>query len=469
MIGIGIRIGLFGSGRIDAQAQAHYDRVIADGGVVPAGLSGTNAFFNAVKTIYATSDITTAVSVGVDAQYLGYKMGAGAGATSGQAVQKLYSCAGSSGDVVQTTAASQPLLLAHNGANYFYSPQVVGNFISSNLTYEEDNWDVEFSVKGKYSIGTNRVVGTRSIGDGTGVSVGNTSVGLEYTTGGITYSCFASTTNTDDVEYTFRVTRNSSTGAVTFTKNGVTLTTSGSQIAGPLFSTSYIIHISGALGGVQSFLGNINWAKMYSSGSVVRYFNPATYNASTSQTQWTSTTGEVWTINTGTALTGYKGVLVDRTIVQGDGVDDRLTSGTLTSRQYFTRYAALNYLTPQSAEYIISGNPLETHLIYTYASNLLFYNSFSEITVSGATADNLQLITGDYNGITSKVRRNNSSDVTGTTGTATSTIVNLFTSGSGTIQSNSIISTLIDITSVSNNTQKTAMYNYIRSINNNAF
>ena len=481
MIGIGLRIGLFGSGSIDAQAQAHYNRVIADGGVVPAGVSGTNAFFNAVKTIYATSDITTAVSVGVDAHYLGYKMGAGAGATSGQAVQKLYSCAGSSGDVVQTTAASQPLLLAHNGAssdNYWYSPRVTGNFVSSpNATVNQISGNIEIIIR--YQSNTSGIVQTLLMKGNTtsynyAFDISNTN-NLRFIFGGFEVISSSAAVNPLTLQY-YKVTRNSSTGSVQFftSSDGITYTqlgTTQSSTSGNLPTNTVQL----VIGDNTAFTGNGSQGNIYRAtiansigGTPVVDFNPSTYNASTSQTQWTSTTGEVWTINTGTASTGYKGVLVDRTIVQGDGVDDRLTSGTLTSRQYFTRYAVLNYLTGQFSEYIISGNPTETHLIY-FAINLLFYNTANEITVSGATANNLQLITGDYNGITSKVRRNNSSDVTGVTGPATSTIVNLFTSGAGGSQSNSIISTLIDITSVSNNTQKSAMYNYIRSINNNAF
>ena len=488
MIGIGLRIGLFGGGSIDAQAQAHYNRVIADGGVVPAGASGTNAFFNAVKTIYATSDITTAVSVGVDAHYLGYKLGAGAGATSGQAVQKLYSCAGSSGDVVQTTAASQPLLLAHSGVNYYYNKNASTSSCSATKALTQTD-TLELIMKIDFTLGSSfsgYALGTVDnsttsrqfycIYDGTkfqlfyGAGIAQTAAASTTTTrynGWLKVTLEKSGINSLVKFYKSDEYNITDQSLVTFTQIGTTIT--GVYAAMTTTPTKFNILSGGLSSNDTNAICYYAQISETIGGSPLSVFNPNQYNASTSQTQWTSTTGEVWTINTGAAVTGYKGVLVDRTIVQGDGVDDRLTSGTLTSRQYFTRYAALNYLTPQSAEYIISGNPLETHLIYTYASNLLFYNSFSEITVSGATADNLQLITGDYNGITSKVRRNNSSDVTGTTGTATSTIVNLFTSGSGTIQSNSIISTLIDITSVSNNTQKTAMYNYIRSINNNAF
>jgi hypothetical protein len=472
MIGIAIANSI-GSRRpygFDAQAQAHYNRVIADGGVVPAGLNGVNGFFTAVKTIYGTSDITTAINVGLDAHYLGYKLGAGAGATLGQSAQKLYSCAGSSGDVAQTTAASQPLLLAHSGAssnNYYYAPGVSGNYISTTSTYQTDDWDVEFNVKGKYSLSNGRIAGTRSISDGTNVAIDGISITLEYKIGSITYSAFALTTNINDVEYTVRVTRNSATGAVTFIKNGVTLTTIGSQIAGTLSSNSYAIEINGVLGGVQGFLGNINWVKFYISGSVVRYFNPATYNAATSQTQWTSTTGEVWTINTGTAATGYKGVLVDRTIVQGDGVDD-LMAVTMSSKQYFSLYLAINGFSSSGNVALFNGGTANTHLIFqTSSSNINAYNGVT-LPFVGEVANRLFCATVNFNSTNSDTLYNDANKQTGNTGTNTSSGINIF-GGAGNSFSNSIYNTLLSSLAVDTTVRNTAIYNYIRSINNNAF
>jgi hypothetical protein len=363
--------------------------------------------------------------------------------------------------------------LAHNGAstdNYYYAPGVSGNYISTTSTYQNDDWDVEFNVKGKYSLSTGRIAGTRSVGDGTNVAITPTRIEFEYVVSSIIYLAFASTTNTNDVEYTVRVTRNAATGAVTFIKNGVTLTTAGSQIAGALASSSYAIQINGVLGGVQGITGNINWVKFYTSGSVVRYFNPASYNAATSQTQWTSTTGEVWTINTGTAASGYKGVLVDRTIMQSDGVDDTMQSSTITSRSNFTRYFAFNTIVAANTQYFIDGDTTDKHLIYKGSSLLRLYNSGTgagEITTSNTVG--LKLITGDYNTSSSKLRANAEADTNGTVGNATSTKVTLFAAGSGSTYSNIIVTTVIDSNSISNNTIKTAMYNYIRSLNNNAF
>jgi hypothetical protein len=479
MIGVGIGLPFFKSfGGIDAQAQAHFDRVIADGGLVPSGLSGVNAFFTTIKTIYGTSDITTAISVGLDAQVLGYKLGAGAGTTAGQAAQKLYSCSGASGDVVQTTAASQPLLLVHSGANYWFGSGVSGNFVSTpNAAANQITGDIEIVAQVNYrNNGAFQFMVNKFDTAGYGFAINASDfIYSEFRTGGISYGVTTNASITNSFNGWIKTSRTTAGVVIVSTSlDGVNYTQLGASLSTPsgaLQSGSAVVKIGEAFNTNFPFRGRINRATISNTigGAPVVDFNPNQYNAANSQTQWTSSTGEVWTINTGTATTGYKGVLVDRTEVQGDGIDDRLTSGTLPTRQYFTRFAALNYLVGQAPEYIIAGNPVETHLIYFNTPFLRLYNTASEINVSGAIANNLQLITGDYNGASSKVRRNNAADVTGTTGAATSTIINLFSSGSGTLPSNAIINTEIDAVAVSNDTQKTAMYNYIRSINNNAF
>ena len=470
-LGLGIQFTRRMGAGIDAQAQAHYNRVIADNGVIPSGLNGVNNFFKTVKAIYGTSDITTAISVGLDAQVLGYNLGAGVGTTAGQAAQILYSCSGASGDVEQTVASSQPLLLVHSGANYFFSPDASGNNCTSpNAVVNQISGNLEIICN--VNITNSNAFNITKIGNYAFYKLTNNLLILNVN--GISYTSTAQLSVFGDVF--LKVTRESSNGNITFftSTDGINYTQLGLTISGlsgaMATSTNEIIVCNQAV--QSSILAKVYRATISNSigGSPVVDFNPNSYNAATSQTQWTSSTGEVWTINTGTATTGYKGALVSKTIVQGDGIDDRLTSGTLPTRQYFTRFAAFNYLVGQSPEYIIAGNPVETHLIYFNAGILRLYNTAQEINVSGgAIANNLQLITGDYNGASSKVRRNNAADVTGTTGAATSTIINLFSSGSGSFPSNAIINTEIDAVAVSNDTQKTAMYNYIRSINNNAF
>lgn len=488
MIGIGLRIGLFGSGSIDAQAQAHYNRVIADGGVVPAGVSGTNAFFNAVKTIYATSDITTAVSVGVDAHYLGYKLGAGAGATSGQAVQKLYSCAGSSGDVVQTTAASQPLLLAHSGAssdNYWYGSGGASNYVSTpNATANQISSDFEAIIKLTLPSWTGTLMTLfATYGNGTPAQVnyscdltssGRLAVNLNV--GGTII--FRSMTNpvglSPNTLYWIKITRVVSTGVISFSysTNGTsyTLLESITATSGALNTSNQPLIIGSYDNGTQqNFLGKIHNFTLAKSigGTPVVDFNPSSYNASTSQTQWTSTTGEVWTINTGTATTGYKGVLVDRTTAQGDGIDD-LMAVTMSSKQYFSLYLAINGLSSSGNVALFNGGTGDTHLIFqTSSSNINAYNGVA-LPFVGEVANRLFCATVNFNSTNSDTLYNDANKQTGNTGTRTSSGINIF-GGAGNSFSNSIYNTLLLSLAVDTTIRNTAMYNYIRSINNNAF
>jgi hypothetical protein len=484
-IGIGLGLGLFG-GSIDAQAQAHYNRVIADGGVVPAGVSGVNGFFNAVKTIYATSDITTAISVGLDAHYLGYKLGAGSGTTLGQAAQKLYSCAGSSGDVVQTTAASQPLLLAHNGAssdNYWWGSGVSNNYVSTpNASANEITGDIEFIANIDFkSNGTLQWI----VSKGNGGAPYNLDFGINNVTPFFQFNSTlfpATTTIAASFVGYLKVTRVASSGVIQFftSTDGTTYTQLGTNVsstAGSITTNSlplYIGRYSNAA--VQfTFANKIYRATISNSigGAPVVDFNPATYNASTSQTQWTSTTGEVWTINTGTAGTGYKGALVDRTIVISDGVDDSLRSSTISLARPLVYYVGLktfiNSYSP--TQYFLDGNGDDVNRL-SFGTNVQGVSNRGALWTSYDT-DQLALLTSGYiNGVlASYIDYNNVNKAIGSQAdNPTMTALTIFKPGSSASNyANYNLNTLV-ISSLNDSSGiKTSMYNYIRTINNNAF
>lgn len=469
---------------IDIQAQAHYNRVIADGGIMPAGLLGCNAWFVAVKAVYAVTDITTAISAGYDPHYLGAKIGAGSGTTLGQAATKLYSCSGASGDLVQATAASMPLLLVKNStdANYYFPDASSVGCATPNAAVNQITGDIDIQFKINKKAGKNYSFSKWS---GTAASAsywmyydsGTQKVVLGYSNGSSNIEHPSSVTYTTTGILWLRATRVSSTGVVAFyfkINDSDSWTQIGANVAGASGSinvgnTTLNVANTSVFASTQEAFYRATISNSIG-GTPVVDFNPASYNAATSQTQWTSTTGEVWTINTGTATTGYKSALVTKTTVIGDGIDDRMTSGTLASRQYFTRFVSISPYNLTPIQYIIAGNPpSETHLIYKGSENAFLYNTPSQITFSGTSAYNLQLLTGDYNGATSKARINAASDVAGTTGAATSTIINVFSSGSGTLFANSKINTLIDSVAVLNDTQKTAMYNVLKGFDDNAY
>ena len=476
-------------GGIDAQAQAHYNRVIADGGVLPSGLGGVNSFFQVVKEIYGTSDINTAISVGLDPQYLGYKLGAGSGTTLGQAAQKLYSCSGASGDVVQTTAASQPLLLVHSGAstdNYWYSPQINSNFCTApNITIPTAS-GFEMDVKVAFttnddSINTSGWFASHDSGSSPNRNIFFGFSGTRTLTlylNNLLLQATATTqfpasfsgwlrVNATTVSANMEVKYYTSTDGITFTQLGTTITLIGG--ANCIKTTAIKFDITGN-NGANTIAGKYFRAIYKDANGVTRAdFNPSSYNPATSQTQWTSATGEVWTINTGTATTGYKGQLVTKTIVMGDAVDDFISVTGLTSRQYFTRYVAcIPYTNPNTAPRIISGNA-DTHLIFKTAAGAFEAFNGLQLAFTGELVNILQALIVDYNSTNSKTFVNNAGETSGSTGTTSSTAVSLFGSVTGTTLSNAVINTVIQPISVDNATTRTAVYNYIKSINGNSF
>ena len=459
---------MFRGSLIDSQAQAFYDRVIADGGVVPTGLIGVSATFKAVKAIYGVTDITAAISVFYDAHYLGYKLGTGTGTTLGQACTKLYSACGASGDCVQATLASQPLLLAHNGTssdNYWYSPRITGNFVSSpNATVNQISGNIEIIVR--YQSNTSGIVQTLLMkGNGSSynyaVDISNTN-NLRFIFGGFEVITSSVTVNPLTLQY-YKFTRNSTTGSVQFftSSDGVTYTqlgTTQSSTVGNLPTNTVQL----VIGDNTAFTGNASQGNIYRvtiansiGGTPVVDFNPTSYNASTSQTQWTSTTGEVWTINTGTATTGYKGILVDRTIVQSDGVDDNLTDSSFTSTQAYSEYIAHRRLGTGNLVSKATGNSLSNN-----ATNFILNNG---VALNFANTSLLsQLITTRNNGASSGQAINNGTETTGNAGTNNGTTLVI---GGGNFGVNTYIQSILN----DGSTVRTAIYNFIKTLNNNAF
>jgi hypothetical protein len=351
------RVGGFRGKGIDADATTIYNRIIADGGV--SNLERLNFFVKGLKAIYGS---LTNVPVCYDAHWIGYKLGSGTGATAGQAAAKLYSLT-VAGDAVQTTAASQPLLLAHNGAssdNYWWGSGVGGNnVITPDAAANRITGDIDIIAYIKHtSLAGNAIVSKNDNGSNRGYNLvieTNTLTFYYGTTSLNTASATVAISN--GATLWIRCTRNSITGIITFfTSNdsgttnpqSVTWTQLGATIAGitgALNSSSPNGLLIGGYVSINSgFVSNERIYKLTVSNSIggtpVVDFNPATYNASTSQTNWTSATGEVWTISTGTATSGYKGVLVDRTIVMSDGVDDNLTNSDTTT--FRTTFAAVS-------------------------------------------------------------------------------------------------------------------------------
>lgn len=491
-IRIGIGLDVFGAG-IDANATAIYNRIIADGGV--SNLTRLNFFVKGLKAIYG--DLAN-VPVCYDAHWIGYKLGSGTGATSGQAAAKLYSLT-VAGDAVQATAASQPLLLAHNGAssdNYLYAgpgSDVAGAYCqtSTNVSPQVNtNFAFEFNFKDFNSRG---ILGGCPTGSSDGWSLqiqGGTNLLRLYVRNSLVNTAIDSTTAiTVTGNRWVKVVRSGNDYSFFEKADGGTYTQVGTTITNIILLNSYNLPIQIGDGFRANYISigcKILRARFYNDATATNLvvdFNPATYNASTSQTQWTSSTGEVWTINTGTATSGYKGVLVDRTIVQSDGVDDNLVNLTinqlspfsynLSFKQYQLTAGAVSGILGRGTSKVAIGAGnynTKTNTIWTWAP--------TQLSTYGGANDmdkNLNLFQSIIPSMTESgwsMRKNNSNY--GSVGETSGTPVDgggvyLFYSGNGSEYSNSIINTVV----ISNNAQATAqsteVYNFIKTLNNNAF
>ena len=489
-LGIGIPFRRMGAG-IDAQAQAHYDRVIADGGLIPSGLVGVNNFFTTVKAIYGTSDITTAISVGLDAQVLGYKLGAGAGTTAGQAAQKLYSCSGSSGDVVQTTAASQPLLLAHtSGANYWFGSGVTGNYCGTpNATANQITGDIEFTAKIKplaFS-GTQSITAKWSGGNAYifALNTKTLSLYLDFGAGAVLVSSTSNLPYNDNDLFFVKATRQSSTGNISFfyktlssdswTQLGTTITST----TGAFNNINQQLEI-GTIGngGNFRFTGSIYNVTISNSigGAPVVDFNPSQYNAATSQTQWTSTTGEVWTINQSVGNT-LKGTIVDRTKTQFVRGLYSMQTGTGTVFLTGNNVTYSEYVAAQLSENLSQSSPVtlkgvgSAQIDFGTTSAIQFYAQDNAGAVrrfdpsfSFSYLLNIFNIIGDS---TTTAYLNNVAGSSSSNAQTTTTINQVSLSGSSNYNNfTGVFNTLILTSQADNSTQRTAIWNIIKIINN---
>lgn len=483
MIGLGIGVQYSRVlASIDPQAQAHYDRVIADGGIMPAGLLGCNAWFVAVKAVYAVTDITTAISAGYDPHYLGAKIGAGSGTTLGQAATKLYSCSGASGDLTQETAASMPLLLVKNSgdANYYFQSGVASNHVTApnaaaNQITGTVDFDYSFIVQSNNSCSFGKVATNGGAPSYAGfISSGNN---VQYIDSGGSYRSIVDITSflpSVGTAFYVRLTLVGTTATCYTSLDGSTWTSRGTATATAL-TTSNSTGLTFSSGSAVTVHQKCLRMRIYnglrdSGGTLAADCNPASYNASTSQTQWTSTTGEVWTISTGTATTGYYGVLVDKTIIQLDGVDDVVAQSSVNRASNCAQYLVYKTNTASASGYpIVDATNANYQNAFTpegLAFRFYFNGSVSGVALS-YTYNTLATYIGKTNaGVQNSLQINNGVENTNTYGTTPSgTGIQFGKSGGGAIFQKGIIQSYIAASGVDSSIISTALYTYLRQIN----
>lgn len=475
-----------GSG-VDAQALASYNSLIAAGYTVPQGLAGINSAFRTIKTIYGTSDITTAVSYFADPS-LAYQSGAGSGTTLGQAIRTLPNLVDNTRatDAVQTTAASQPLLLTHEGANYWWGSGVAGNFVSTPNAAANNivnDFDIKITATYIFNSTINSYIGKWDSGQQSWRLYLGSDNRLVWNIQG--QSLFPSSVAINSTMNHLRVTRQSSNGEIKYFFSTEPLSTSLESITWVQLGITQM-GVTGSAPTTTSSLrigqeqGNPFNGKIYRvtvantiGGAPVVDFNPNQYNASVSQTQWTSSTGEIWSINTGTAATGYKGVLVDRTTVMSDGVDDRL-SASLSGNAIRTQYFAHRAFSSSSGWWGLMQAGGAFAQAFSYNSSK--YNFYQQGALDGPFGDNVL-------GVNSRLRVSGSIGGTGTNwipfqngvdvsnsaanigGLVQYEVLSLFSRSTATLFDNGILNSYIVAQNADTLTQRTSVQNYLRQIN----
>lgn len=343
------RVGSF----LDSQAVTHFDRVIAAGGTVPAGLIGLNNFVVAAKAARGVSTIDSSSFLSLaHPHYTGIRNAAGTGQTAGDlAASTVFNLIGVAGDFTQSTAANQPLSLIHTGTNYVYLPRVAGNYFSAPYNASialRDDFDIKAFIQPNLSGATQVIFANANAATSSSKLIfrieSSNVLRLLVSVDGSAFFTYDSTVvlpNVTSAQWV-RVTRNRTGGQVIFytSPDGTTWTQLGTTIASTTFqlfnSTVFYEVGSNSLGTtVNLFQGLINRITVSQTidGTAALDFNPANYNRATSQSSWTSTTGEVWTNNVVATNSGLKSMIVDTTMITGNGTSYGMRASGLSMNQ----------------------------------------------------------------------------------------------------------------------------------------
>lgn len=477
MIGLGIGLPFVHSSGLNPDAITHANRVIADGGILPLGVDGVNYVFNQLQLSIGSSYLTISATC-YDAQYLGYKQGAGSGVTLGQATQKLYAIGGSGYDVVQSTVASQPLLLAHSGNNYYFMSRATGNSITSNTPLSYNIGNDTLIITSKVFLNSQNAAGVYDnlCGQNTlfNLQVSNaTGSKLIRFVSGSTATASSSYTPSTTEPHWVRCTAAPSGITYEWSADGVTFTSIGTS-AITTVGTTGTLTIGGTTGSTANVTSIYTATITNSTTTTTITFEPNNYTASASQTTWTGG-GATWTINTGTTTTGLKGVLVNRTIVQSVGAVAfyKLISASFTAISTRTLFAAFNaYSSPFSC--IIDDNlTVNRNGIYKTSGETArtYLNTGGTATdVATGSINTLKLITAFVGASTQSIQYNNGTAVTsGAITPSTTTGISMFSRYDDGSATNATLTSFFMLNMTTDSTIRTAIYTLLKTMNNNAF
>ena len=179
--------------------------------------------------------------------------------------------------------------------NYYQGVGVVGNFLSSPIGSVSFANDFTLTVQGNPINATGgELAGANNISFAI-----STIGGLRFFANSVQIASTVATTFTDKF---YRVSRSGNNWIFSTSTDGITFTQLGATVVNSVVITNGTTIRAGNGGGSLDvpINGKIKRVMFYNDSNATTLIadcNPATYNASTSQTAWTSSTGEVWTIN----------------------------------------------------------------------------------------------------------------------------------------------------------------------------
>ncbi len=295
-----------------------------------------------LQTAYNTSTLENAMAALIDPSLTGYVPGVNNGAA------RLLSLFPQS-DVLQSTAANQPLLLRWNSGegNYLYLPgndTTLNTLSSSNNNNLDGDLDIIIEVnKPVYTQPQFRNFGTkRDINNG--ISFGQLSIaGLVYlelrtTNSGITTN-YQTTVGLDPVlfenkkvffRYFYNQTNNQILFYYGYEINNFILIDS-LPITSTIGNNNSINYLIGNTLEIQKQYSNKIYRGNYLNNILLYSFIANDYNINLSQnTILSNETGEIWTINYAVSSTSNKIQLVYKTSIQFDGINDSLRTSVDT-------------------------------------------------------------------------------------------------------------------------------------------
>jgi len=428
-------------------------------------VAGYEALINA-WAIGTKAALETATAMFADPSVSGYVPGAGTLLTAGAACARVGNMAwldDNSRDLVQATPLNQPWLLVHTGTNYVAFPGVTQNFCSTpNAAANQITGDLRIDALHDVILSSlNECYASKYLSSSQFLLRKNSSNFLQLigsrTAGAEDINATSTVAITAGLKW-LRAFRQASTGDVSFftSPDAITWTqlgTTRSTPVGNLVSGTDAVNI-----GIFSTTGNPLQGKLYRlllatslGGAPVLDFNPQLYNASVSQTTIPSSTGEVYTLNVGTATTGYKLAAVDKTIIQSNGIDTTFATLTIARNQPYTEYIVGQRLGIGNFLARATGN-IRGHDATNYSLNNGVLLNLAN------TSRNRQLLTYRSNGASSGMAINNGAETTGNAGTNNGTNITV-------LGGNHSLNSLIVSTANDSGAARTAIYDYLKTIN----